>query len=352
MADLVFSRFGRRSLLGAAALAVLGGCTAPARAPLRTPTAPVGLAAALRDALAARDQAAFTACFTAGARTLGTAWFVTWTRLAEVDLTDADGAFAVTWRVGAEPESSRAELTLTLAGGLVDAVAAATPAPVWLRHACAVATNGPLGVLAATGEADPWLDAAGTAAARVGDAGASRWGWQGDLVVEVAADALEFRHRAAGADVGAAAAYTTRDPQPVVVVDGTAAQAWTAEDRAGLLTHEGVHAAQGTLRDRLPRWLGEGVAEWVTRPLWPAAAAADAAALAGLPAEVGLPADAEFTDPAAAAGAYARAELAVAGLVAAYGRDRVWDWLPAWAASGIDEHEATALLHAERARRG
>lgn len=71
-----------------------------------------------------------------------------------------------------------------------------------------------------------------------------------------------------------------------------------------------------------------------------------------LPADPTLPADAEFTDPATAAGAYARAELAVAGLVAAYGRDQVWDWAADWAASGVTDAAVTALLRRERARRG
>lgn len=270
-----------------------------------------------------RDQAAFTACFTAGAHPRH--------RLVRhVDAArrgrppDADRALAVTWRVGAEPESSHAELTLTLAGGLVDAVARRR-APH--RSGCGSRLRSPRTGRSASSPPPAGGSVAGRRRHRrtlrgwvmrgrpVG-AGRRPGGRGGGGRPRVPAPCRGCRR-------GSGNRAHHPGPWPVVVVDGTAAQAWTAEDRAGLLTHEGVHAAQDTARPPSALARREGVARWVTRPLWPAGAAADAAALAGLPAEVGLPADAEFTDPAAAAGAYARAELAVAGLVAAYGRDRV-----------------------------
>lgn len=351
---------GRRSLLGAAAVAVLGagslavpaGCAASPAGRTPSPAASGTLAERLRTALAARDEASFAAAFTGRAAALAPAWYQTWSRLAEVTLADADGGLDVAWRVAAEPGKTRVRLTLSLVDGQVDAVADASPEPVWLRRAAEVATDGPLGILTATGDAGAWLDAARTAAGRVAAAGVERWGWPGDLVVELAADAGALRRRAGGADPGTAVAYTTRDVGPVVVVDGAATAGWAAEDRAGLLTHEGVHVAHGTGRDRCPRWVSEGFAEWVAAPVWPAAAAANAAALAAVPVDAGLPADEEFTDAAAAPGAYARAELAVAALVAAHGRDAIVAAMADWTASGLTAADAAALLRAERTRRG
>ncbi|NYI07039.1 hypothetical protein [Allostreptomyces psammosilenae] len=135
-----------------------------------------------------------------------------------------------------------------------------------------------------------------------------------------------------GAHAHAAAVTVTRDPTggtPRVLLGPTAFDALTDDGRRFVLTHEAVHAALA-LRDGggppagMPRWLDEGVADWVAvvatglteREL--AAPLAERLARQGPPER--LPADAAFDSASADADlAYAEARLACAMVVRDHG---------------------------------
>lgn len=357
----------RRALLGASALGVLAGCAPAGAVAGATSAAPQGTdaaAARMAQALAATDRAAFRALFTDGLQAQAGVLYDNWGRLASVGLRPDREGLAVTWRAAEAARPVTHRLRVELSAGRVQALQAGpAPAPIWLRH--------PIDVLRAEGvcvvvsrrwasAAQGWLGSARAAASRLEGAALDPWtaGEHGVLVVQLPADALEFRALAASAGpldgVGAYTLALEPGEAASVVVHAELAQAWAEEDRVGVLTHEGVHALTGSPTSPAPLWLVEGLAESVATETWPAQQARNAALVrAELAASApdALPtADDLLRAGEAASASYALAEVAVEAAMARWGRARTLGWIARWPADAPPTSEFTRTYLAALAR--
>lgn len=364
----------RRTLLGAA-VGALSGCSLPgaawrpsgggsgaplpsARASGPASAGSASVAQSLRAALAAGERDAFSALFTDDARTLGMAWFDTWRSFSWFRLRDEGPTrVGVWWRLGDEPLPSATSLELSLADGLIDGVTDPESVPIWLHQRTVLVAAGAVRVLCAdpASDARAWADLAATATERVLAAGFRGWhGWDGELVVEIPLDTAAFDDRDGTGTGSGAAAFTTTDEDlaAVIVVDPTLMRDWGDEDRGGVLTHEVVHVAMGPSGGWAPTWVREGLADWVALPYWGWGRSSSKEVLAGVPDDPDLPTDDDFASRARVDEAYALAEVAIAGLVAEYGRDQVLSWALDWTAEDVPAEETiVTLLRAELRRR-
>lgn len=350
----MWSTVGRRSLLGAAAFALLSGCaprladvgrsasSAAPGVPMTVPLDAAVLVDEMRRRLADGDEDGFLAVFTPGARTMGQAWFGAWRQLPLVRLRAEGGVrMSVSWRVAETADPSVDQLTLRLDGGLVDGAQEAKGAtPVWLRHPVTVARDDlTVAVVAGAGagaDADvaaDWLDLAVRSRGRLDDLGvdADAIGWSRAVVVEVPADQYAFNLRTGllgGLADAAGAMMFDWERQPRVVINPATGD-WPRESRQGLVMHEVVHAAYA--HQTHPNWLREGLADWIALPWWPEARAANDALLPEVPADARLPMSQTMNGGDAPMG-YLLAEAAVAGIVAENGVDRLLAWVADWGA--------------------
>jgi len=312
---------------------LLAGC---APAPRETP--PSGLASTadvLTRSLAEGDRDSFLAAFdsSAHARSTGARWFDNLTQFDEVVFaaTTATG-FQVTARVPGD-QDSRHQVTVAPSAedpaklrGLVPGVRD----PLWAVEAVSLITTEAGTVVLGEGAdsaAATWtarVDRAVTALDEV-DPGALTTGWNRRLLVEVPAQAASFG-RVSGESVEAAAVTMTAGDSVRIVVNPRATAALDAAALDALILHEAVHAAVGTPHHpQAPRWLVEGLAEWVVNRADPASRAKSRRLvkqyLDTRPTPAALPTDRQVLaggpDPLTG---YALAEVAVDAMVARLGK--------------------------------
>lgn len=368
----MWSTVGRRSLLGAAAFALLTGCTPRAAdlarsassaspvVPAATPLDAGGLVGELRRRLADGDEDGFLAVFTPGARTMGQVWYRAWRQLPLLTVREEGGVrMSVSWRVAETAEPSTEQLSLRLAGGRIDGAQDAPGAtPVWLRHPVTVARDDRTVAIVTGADADAaaadWLDLAIRARGRLDELGvdAAAIGWDRTIVVEVPADqhAFNLRTGLTGGPSDAAGALTHEwERQPRVVINPAAADDWPRQSRQGLVMHEVVHAAYA--KQVHPEWLREGLADWIALPWWPDARAANDALLPDVPVDARLPMGQTMNGDQSPLG-YLLAEAAVAGIVAENGVERLLAWVADWSAADVpSEAQIEQWMRAELSRR-
>lgn len=338
----------RRALLGAAAFGVFAGCARPGGEPA-TPDAP--LAARLAVPLRAGERDAFLALFTDASRPAAAVLFDNWRLLRAVELSDEDAddpsvrLVRVRWRAGGESRSATHRVAFVSSTGGFDREVDAdpTPGPVWARSAIGVHRDQDATLVAAVRVAEqvePWLEAARAAAAHLAtaDLGPAADAWDGALVVALPGDAGTFARMAdRGEGLAGTFAYTLATgvgDEPHIVLNPDFLDGWAAEDRLGVLVHEGVHAATSSMFSAAPLWVVEGFAEHVAAAVWPRQAAANAdlverAVAAGPPKALPGPPDFGVSGDALAT-AYALSEVAVAAMIARWGRPAALVWIADW----------------------
>lgn len=313
---------------GALVLPLLAvGCSAPSR-PGEPGSTPGRTAQRLRAALA-EGGTAFAECFTPGRASTAAAWFASWRAMASVTLSDTPVGLAVATVIGTEPHQATFRFRIGYRGDRIAEATALAGEPIWFRTAVGARSEAGVAVVTVPeAAAETWVVAARQARDRLIEvlgAGVP----PGDLVVELPADVSAFLRRSPTRMDPATAAFThdAADSGPRVVLNPSVVGSFDAVDRAGLLTHEGVHALLRTPQSPAPLVLVEGLAEWASVPVWPAARRANEAALAGLDA-VAVPADAEFrAGGVGEAVAYASSEVVVAGCVRRWGVETVTGWI-------------------------
>lgn len=322
-------------------LALAGCTTAPA------PSVPDAhaLAAALNSSLGGHDRAAFLTSFadTPHARGTGALWFDNLEQLQSVSFSSGeDGRLDVVWTVPGDTAPARHTLSPVLAGQdgrtVVTTVPQSTFSPLWSIEPVTVLSGGSGTIVAASSVAVAdrigWssrLDAAAEAVrkARLGPLAAR---WRGGLVVELPGSPLEF-HAVTGTTASGSAAVTHREGDAIrVVVNPELPHLVDAAFLDALAAHEATHVATRTIEaEDAPRWVSEGLAEWVAVQADPEAAresrrvAWDSLRNDRLPTH--LPTAADLDDAHSATASYALAQIAVESVVKRLGRSEAMVFL-------------------------